>query len=261
MFRNLAQCWKARELIDSGVLGDVQIVNVYHNSDQISGTGCQPLSVMRLFANDANVDWAFGWVTGDAAEDSLKVKPELDAFSDDDQGMAGCIRFSNGVHGYVHYDKTPKDEIEVLCSKGAIMTDYRSFRLFKLEERGGHNALTEEEGVFQSHVRTSAHYEPDGWKRASSRVMDTVQSMVDALEMGVEPRSNGDNAKKVLEIAIGLRESERRGMTAVKFPLEDRSLRLVPKKGRMFNKKKVYGPEWYKEQISQHKRGSTYGAP
>jgi len=254
MFRNLAQCRRARDMIDSGELGDVQIINAYHNSDQISGTGCQPLSVMRLFANDADVDWTFGWVTGDAAEDSLEVKPRLDAFSDDDQGMAGCIRFANGVQGYVHHKKTAKDEIEVLCSKGMITTDYHSFHLFKFEEGAGTNGLKEVEGVFQSAARISGDYEADGWKSVGSRVMDTVQSIVDALEMGAEPRSNADNAQKVLEIAIGLRESERRGMTAVKFPLEDRSLKLVPKKGRMFNKKEVYGREWYTEQISRAKR-------
>ncbi len=254
MFRNLAQFWKAREIVDFGELGDVQIINVYHHSDQISGTGCQPLSVMRLFANDADVDWAFGWVTGDAAEDSMTVKPKLDAFSDNDQGMAGCIRFSNGVHGYVLYEKTAKYEIEILCNEGMITTDYHGFHLLKLEERAGPNGLVEQEGVFQDSARMSAAYDADGWRSVGSRVMDTAQSMVDALEMGIEPRSNGDNAQKVLEIAIGLRESERRGMTAVKFPLEDRSLKLVPKKGRMFNKKEVYGAEWYWEQISSAKK-------
>jgi len=256
MFRNQSQFWEARRLIDAGELGDVQIINVYHHSDQISGTGCQPLSIMRMFAQDADVDWIFGWVTGAAAEDSEETKQVLDAFSDDDQGMAGVVRFANGVEGHIHYKEAPQYEIEVLCSRGVFATDCRSFRLWKA--RGGANAarvvpadLEEAKGLFSDPAMGRDQYDKHGWMQLGSRVMDTVQSVVDSVDQGIEPRASGDNGRKVLEIAIGLRESERRGMTAVKFPLLDRSLTLTPKKGRMFNKKEVYGRQWYAEQIGR----------
>jgi hypothetical protein len=59
--------------------------------------------------------------------------------------------------------------------------------------------------------------------------------------------SHGD--QKVLEIAIGLRESHRRGFAPVRFPLADRSLKIVPHPSRLLNKKEVLGVKGYDEQI------------
>ena len=39
------------------------------------------------------------------------------------------------------------------------------------------------------------------------RNVASVQSIIDALEQDIEPRGSGDNGRKVLEIAIALRES------------------------------------------------------
>jgi hypothetical protein len=56
-------------------------------------------------------------------------------------------------------------------------------------------------------------------------------------------------------MAIGLRESHRRGHVPVQLPLKDRSLRLFPHKSRWLYKKEVYGQEWYAKQMTTHKRG------
>ena len=66
-----------------------------------------------------------------------------------------------------------------------------------------------------------------------------------------EPWSNGDNGRKALELAIALRESHRRGHTPAYLPLEDRSLKMIPKPGRWGNKKTVYGEAWYAEQLTR----------
>ena len=73
--------------------------------------------------------------------------------------------------------------------------------------------------------------------------------------MDIEPRSSGDNGRIVLEMAIALRESERRGFSPVKLPLEDRGLKIIPARSRLHYKKEVYGKEWYAEQMATHKRG------
>ncbi len=57
-----------------------------------------------------------------------------------------------------------------------------------------------------------------------------------------------------MEIIFAMRESHRRGFTAVKLPLEDRSLNMIPKNSRMFDKKQVRGEQWYAEQIAGLKR-------
>ena len=53
--------------------------------------------------------------------------------------------------------------------------------------------------------------------------------------------------RKVLEIAIALRESHRLGHRPVDLPVEDRSLKLYPRESRWLNKKEVFGKDRYKE--------------
>ena len=76
MYRNFPQFWQARDALESGELGEVRGLNLYQSTNEISGGGCQGLSVMRLFARDAPVEWVCGWTRGDP-------------FSDQDQGMEG----------------------------------------------------------------------------------------------------------------------------------------------------------------------------
>ena len=84
---------------------------------------------------------------------------------------------------------------------------------------------------------------------------ERLQAIIDALEQGTEPRCSGDNIRKALEIGIALRESHRRDHAPVKLPLQDRSLKIVPHKGRWLSKKDLYGKEWYAEQIGTWTKG------
>ena len=88
--RNLPQYWKALEIIESGELGEVKSINFIGGSGtEMSGGGCQLFSLMRMFADDADVAWVVGWVADD---------PE----SDHDQGVAGYLRFTNGIEAFMH---------------------------------------------------------------------------------------------------------------------------------------------------------------
>ena len=66
--------------------------------------------------------------------------------------------------------------------------------------------------------------------------------------------------RRVLEIAIGLRESHRNDFAPIRFPIQDRSLRIVPSKGRFLNKKEAMGEEWYAEQIQASAAAPIGGA-
>ena len=55
-YRNMPHHWKVKRLIDAG---------------EISGGGCQGLSVLRLFA--ADVDWVTGWCQGDPTDDGTRT--------------------------------------------------------------------------------------------------------------------------------------------------------------------------------------------
>ena len=259
MFRNLAQIWKAREIIESGEIGEVQSINYYGSAD--SGGGCQTLSMLRFFAWDADVDWVVGWTSGTPMDSSLGT---VDAWSDHDQQIGGITRFANGITAHIHDKITPRMGVEVVCENGVFASDYRTFRFYKRPEDADPNldnrsGLQEIEGLIEPAVDFGP-WQEDGWQQMSDRQADTAQSMIDALDQDIEPRATGDNGRIVLELSIALRESERRGFSPVKLPLEDRTLQIIPAASRMFWKKEVYGADWYTEQMTNHKRGSTYGA-
>ena len=227
-YRNMPQHWKVKALIDSGELGEVQSINLYQSTTEISGGGCQGLSVLRLFADDADVDWVTGWC-------------DRDPWDDEDQNMGGYVKFANGVHAFIHNKRTPLEGIEVLCSKGVYHTSWVGGHLWRGE---AHGELIED-GDFREEFGAEGWIEPSGTRQRAG-----IQSIVEALDQGIEPRCSGANMRQVLEIAIGLRESHRNNYAPIKFPIADRSLKLVPYQSRYLNKKEVLGEESYAEQIN-----------
>ena len=53
-----------------------------------------------------------------------------------------------------------------------------------------------------------------------------VHDLIAALETGKRPNCGGEDGRAALEIAIGLRESHRRGICRVDLPLPDRTLAI-----------------------------------
>ena len=249
MDRNLPAYWKAKEIIDSGELGEVQSITFSGGSGtELSGGGCQQLSLMRLFADDADVAWVIGWVTDDPV-------------SDHDQGGAGYLRFVNGIEAFMHRRPDARGSgFEVSCSRGVFRSNNGFVRLWKAEDgvdRPSWADLKRVHGVLPDtnvYGTRSSEYDDDGWRWPGDRNVASVQSIVDALELNIEPRSSGDNGRKVLEMAIAIRESHRGGHAPVKLPLADRTLRLFARKSRMENKKPIFGREAYMKQVSSHKR-------
>ena len=238
-YRSFPQFWDARRIMEAGELGDVQSINLYQPTNEISGGGCQGLAVMQMFAEDAAVDWVTGWVAGDP-------------FSDDDQGMGGYVRFVNGIECFIHLKDTAKKGIEVLCEQGVFFSDWDKFYLWRAKDSERPRRLDdlqEDEGRFPGSGIGTRSYGDDGWRNTGFRQMSGIQSIVDSLEKGSEPAAAGSIMRNGLEIAIALRESHRKKHAPVKIPLEDRSLTLYPHEGRWRNKKEVYGAEKDAEEI------------
>jgi predicted dehydrogenase len=242
--RNLPDYWKVRELIEAGELGEVRSITFMGGSGtEMSGAGIDQFSLIRLFSGDADVAWVIGWVADDPA-------------SDNDQGGAGYLRFVNGIEAFIHRLPDARgDGFEVLCSRGVVRSNKGLLQVLKSAadvDRPTRADLKKVEGVFRetsTYGRRNTEYDAEGWKWPGDRNLATVQSMVDALEKDIEPRSSGDNALKVLEIAVAIRESHRRGHAPLQLPLADRSLGLWPGKWRMENKKPILGQEAYMEQM------------
>ena len=120
--RNLPQYWKALEIIESGELGEVKSINFIGGSGtEMSGGGCQLFSLMRMFAGDADVAWVIGWVADD---------PE----SDHDQGVAGYLRFTNGIEAFMHRETDARGRgFEVSCSRGVFRSNNSLLSLWKAD--------------------------------------------------------------------------------------------------------------------------------
>ena len=189
-YRNMPHHWKVKRFIDSGERGEGQSINLYQSTNEISGGGCQGLSVLRLFADDADVDWVVGWGGDDPSHDN-------------DQNMAGHVRFKNGIEAYIHGKRGSLEGIEVVCSEGAYHTNWSTGHLWR-----GKAHAERVEDFFDEFGARNDWIMPSGTRQRGG-----IQSIVESIDQGIEPRCSGANMRKVLEIAIGLRESHRNGIT------------------------------------------------
>ncbi|MFP6592593.1 MAG: hypothetical protein VCE12_18955 [Candidatus Latescibacterota bacterium] len=109
--------------------------------------------------------------------------------------MGGYVRFTNGGDAFIHSKRTPLEGIEVLCSKGVYHTNWNGGHLWRGEANGKRE---ENVGFFEEFGGTERWMEPGGTRQRAG-----IQSIVDSLDKGIEPRCSGANIRKVLEIAIG----------------------------------------------------------
>ena len=246
---------KAYELVSSGEIGEVQRINLYERNNQ---GGCHGLNLIRKFANKAKVDWVVGWVDGDPFSD------HEEPYDDAETGfgkIGGYVRFSNGIECFSNYKEIGWKGIEIVGSHGVLYNWNNTglgLRLFKASNGAPQRSpvnLSEVTGVFEEFSREEREYDSEGWIYPGDTMMGIVQAIVDSLKGGAELNvTTGDDLRHALEIAIGLRESHRRGHTAIKFPIEDRSLVMYPQRTRWHYKKPLLGREQYMAQVGQWKK-------
>ncbi|MCZ6675665.1 MAG: Gfo/Idh/MocA family oxidoreductase [Candidatus Poribacteria bacterium] len=246
---------KAYELVAAGEIGEVQRINLYEGNSQ---GGCHGLNLARKFADKASVDWVVGWVDGDPFSDYEEPYNEGDSGFGN---VGGYIRFSNGIECFSNFKDIGWKGIEVIGSHGVLYNwNNTALGLHLLKAANGAAQrgpvdLREVSGLFQEYNADERGYDDEGWRYPGDTMMGIVQAIVDSLERGDPLKvTTGDDLRHALEIAIGLRESHRRGHTAVKFPIEDRSLVMYPQKSRWHYKKDLWGRERYMEQMRQQKR-------
>ena len=240
-YRNMPQHWKVKALIDSGELGPVQSINLYQPTNEISCGGCQGLSVLRMFADDSDVEWVTGWCSEDP-------------WSDEDQNMGGYVKFANGTDAYVHTKPSPRDGIEVVCEKGVYHTSWFGGHLWTSTRRG---ELGRGRGLLRRVRR-------DGLR------MDDAQRSEAAGGHPVDRRGHGTTAPSRNAAATtcgrcSKSQSASESPTATASPLsaspsKTGTSRSSPSQGRWLNKKEVYGEEAYAEMISSASSKPVAGA-
>ena len=116
--------WEARALIEAGEIGEVISISMFQ---PITQGGAQTLGVGHMFAGDSEVDEVIGWVNGDP----------FGAGDEDYRGIAGHIRYANGIECFVHSRGSAAKGLIVTGSEGVFVTDKRNGRFYKRVEDAG----------------------------------------------------------------------------------------------------------------------------
>ncbi|MBV7332074.1 Gfo/Idh/MocA family oxidoreductase [Chloroflexi bacterium TSY] len=157
------------------------------------------LALFRQFAG-APAKWVFGHMESNEA-----------AAGDKDLRGTGMILYENGIRGFLNTGGWLN--IDFIGSDGWI-------------------SARNEHADFEMWSRLPTTREPirrqfPNPKRPRSSQQAAIEGIVKNLDDGTEPLCPGEYGREALEIAIGLRESHRRGGEKIELPLEDRSLSIV----------------------------------
>jgi predicted dehydrogenase len=201
---------RARALIDAGELGQMRQVTGY-GAGNLSHMGVHLIGAMCVLAGGPRPGGQrVKWLVGECEDN--------DPASDNDLRGNGYMAFENGVRGF--FRMLPSGPatwtIDAIGDEGAIhITNANEGYEFEIWRMG--QSVT---GAQETPVR---HIFPRPQKIWSAGV-GQVKDIIVCLETGKEPNCPGDMGRHLLEIAIAVRKSHRRGNVRVDLPLADRGL-------------------------------------
>ena len=242
--RNYPQLSKALEFIKEGGLGKIKSINAYEPTNEISGGGCQTLSVVQMFAFDSKIETVIGWMD--------------DPLSDNDQSMGGYIKFTNGIECFLNNKESVKKGIEVIGTEGIFYhAGWNNFSISKKDPDGylreiNYNLPTVSQSNHQLTNRIGNLYNP------GFRTTESINSFVSSIDTGEPLRCPGFVMRNSLEIAIALRESARQNNLPISMPLINRSQNLYPVIGRLENKKESLSAGEYDKRINEQLEYFSY---
>jgi predicted dehydrogenase len=203
--RALNEVQEAARMLRSGEFGKIIGASVQGWGVEISGAGCQYISVMRLLA-DAEVEEVIAW----AAPQEV-----LDGESDDGLAVHAKLRLTSGVECAVFGHATSFKGVDVWSADSLVRWKWGPPELYKGFDADGARRHLEHK------------YAPYQWSEYSW-LTGSIRSFLAAVEMGTELGVSGHDLRQALEVAIAAKLSARLGNVPIKLPLVDRSLSLYP---------------------------------
>lgn len=193
----------AKAMIDAGEIGKVLQVTAYGRAG-ISHNGSHLLDLVRYLAG-GEVSWVVG-----------EVESDDKAASDEDFMANGYLAFDNGVRAYIRTWPTGGAEwnFEVVGETGRL----RSI------ENGGEIEWWQVVPNDKAGAQVRRAFPRP--QRIEAMGVRLVHDLIAGIETGKRPNCAGEDGRAALEIAIGLRESHRRGICRVDLPHADRSLSI-----------------------------------
>ena len=200
---------RARALIDAGELGRMLHVTGY-GAGNLSHMGVHLIGAMCVLAGGSG---RVAWVVGECASDEQ-------AAGDDDLRGNAYLAFEDGVRGFVRMLPSGPATwtIDAIGETGMIhirnANEGYEFELWRLGA-----AVS---GAAPAPVRHIFPRPQQIWSAGVGQVKDAIA----CIETGKEPNCSGQMGRHLLEVAIAIRESHRRGNVRIDLPLADRSLRI-----------------------------------
>jgi predicted dehydrogenase len=204
--RAMNEVQEAASRLHNGEFGHIRGASVHGFGGEISGGGCQHISVLRLFTN-AEVEEVIAWGTPPEA---------LDAETDEGLIINGRFQLSNGLECNVFGTPTPCRGVDVWTDECLIRWDWNPPEIFKGFNRHGNR------------IRLEPNYNPYPWSEFSY-LTGSIRSFLAAVDGEGTPWITGADLRQALEVAIAAKLSAIRNSVPVKLPLEDRSLTLYPR--------------------------------
>ena len=204
--RAMNEVQEAASRLHNGEFGDIKGASVHGFGGEISGGGCQHISILRLFTN-AEVEEIVAWGTPPEA---------LSAETDEGLIINGCFRLTNGLECSVFGTPTPCRGVDVWTDECLVRWDWNPPEIFKGYDPHGNR------------IRLDPNYSPYPWHEFSY-LTGSIRSFLAAVDGNGHPWITGADLRQALEVAIAAKLSATRNSAPVKLPLEDRSLTLYPR--------------------------------
>jgi len=204
--RAMPEVQEAARRLRTGEFGPLLGASVHGWGGEISGGGCQHISVLRLLA-DAEVEEVMAW--GNPPE-------ALEREDDDGLVIHGCFRLSSGIECPVFGIPTPCRGVDVWSEDTLVRWDWGPPKIYRGFDRTGRR------------LPADPQYAPYPWSEFGY-LTGSIRSFLAAVETGEKLWISGDDLRQALEVAIAAKLSALRGSAPVALPLADRSLSLYPR--------------------------------
>ena len=206
LHRAMNEVQETARRLHAGDYGTPLGASVHAFGGEISGGGCQHISVLRLFAN-AEVDEVIAWGTPEEA---------LEQEADEGLIIHGWFRLSSGLDCAVYGTPTPGRGVEVWTAESLVRWDWGPPEIYHGLDASG------------ARIRIEPEYAPYPWSEFGY-LTGSIRSFLAAVGGEGSPWISGHDLRQALEVAIAARHSARLGSAPVRLPLEDRSKALYPR--------------------------------
>ena len=222
--RAMNEVQEAASRLHSGEFGDIRGASVHGFGGEISGGGCQHISVLRLFTN-AEVEEVIAWGSPTEA---------LNAETDEGLIINGRFQLTTGLECSVFGTPTSCRGVDVWTEECLVRWDWNPPEIFKGYDPHGNR------------IRCEPNYSPYPWSEFSY-LTGSIRSFLAAVDGDGDPWITGADLRQALEVAIAAKLSATRNSVPIKLPLEDRSLALYPRPYRWLGGDVTGRPQSIKE--------------